>query len=59
MGSYNAASTWSTAMSRRGAGQDAFIDSTRRLTYGELADGVARVAPMLARLGLAREDASP
>src|SRR5205085_9325599 len=34
----------------------AFIDSTRRLAYGERADGVARVAPVLAPLGLARED---
>src|SRR5213083_1297101 len=39
----------------RGA-KTAFIDPSRRLTYGELADGVARVGPMLARLGLARED---
>src|SRR5436853_404542 len=34
----------------------AFIDPARRLTYGELADQVARVGPMLARLGLQRED---
>src|SRR5215211_4832280 len=34
----------------------AFIDPARRMTYGELADGCARVGPMLARLGLARED---
>ena len=34
----------------------AFIDPTRRITYGELADGCARVGPMLARLGLHRED---
>ena len=37
-------------------GKAAFIDPARRLTYGELADAVARVAPMLARLGLQRED---
>ena len=44
-------------MSRRGAAaKTAFIDPARRLTYGELADGCARVAPMLARLGLQRED---
>jgi 4-hydroxybenzoate-CoA ligase len=34
----------------------AFIDPARRITYGELADAVARVGPMLARLGLRRED---
>src|SRR5205085_161292 len=34
----------------------AFIDPARRITYGELADGCARVGPMLARLGLQRED---
>src|SRR3954452_24103321 len=39
----------------RGA-KTAFIDPSRRITYGELADGCARVAPMLARLGLGRED---
>ena len=37
-------------------GKTAFIDPTRRLTYGELADACARVGPMLARLGLQRED---
>src|SRR3954453_11443601 len=39
----------------RGA-KTAFIDPSRRITYGQLADGCARVAPMLAGLGLARED---
>ncbi len=39
----------------RGA-KTAFIDPARRLTYGELRDACARVGPMLARLGLARED---
>src|SRR4051812_1687370 len=34
----------------------AFSDPARRITYGELADRVARVGPMLARLGLQRED---
>ena len=38
------------------AAKTAFIDSVRRLTYGELADSVARVGPMLTRLGLGRED---
>src|ERR1041384_4693712 len=37
-------------------GKPAFIDPARRLTYGELADQVARVGAMLARLGLQRED---
>jgi 4-hydroxybenzoate-CoA ligase len=37
-------------------GKTAFIDPSRRITYGELAEGCARVAPMLARLSLARED---
>src|SRR5262249_11964228 len=31
-------------------------DPSRKLTYGALADGVARVGPMLATLGLQRED---
>src|SRR5438477_11902743 len=39
----------------RGA-KTAFIDPARRLSYGELAEQVARVGPMLARLGLQRED---
>src|SRR6476659_5340351 len=34
----------------------AFSDPTRRMTYAELADSVARVGPMLAKLGLQRED---
>ena len=38
------------------SGKVAFIDSVRRLTYGELAEACARVGPMLARLGLQRED---
>ena len=37
-------------------GKVAFIDPTQKLTYGELADGAARIGPMLARLGLKRED---
>src|SRR6266567_1522338 len=39
----------------RGA-KTAFIDPARRITYAELAEGCARVAPMLASLGLGRED---
>jgi 4-hydroxybenzoate-CoA ligase len=38
------------------AAKIAFIDPSRKLTYGELADGVARAGTMLARLGLGRED---
>src|SRR5438552_18925655 len=37
-------------------GKLAFADPARRITYAELADDVARVGPMLARLGLQRED---
>ena len=38
------------------AAKVAFIDPARRLTYGELATSATRVGPMLARLGLGRED---
>jgi 4-hydroxybenzoate-CoA ligase len=34
----------------------AFSDPARRITYGELAEAVARVGPMLEKLGLQRED---
>jgi 4-hydroxybenzoate-CoA ligase len=34
----------------------AFSDPARRITYVELAESVARVGPMLAKLGLQRED---
>src|SRR5689334_19841664 len=37
-------------------GTTAFSDPARRLTYADLADRVARVGPMLAKLGLQRED---
>jgi len=37
-------------------GKLAFSDPARRITYGELAESVARVGPMLATLGLQRED---
>src|ERR1041385_4848663 len=37
-------------------GRTAFSDPAQRLTYAELADRVARVGPMLAKLGLQRED---
>ena len=39
----------------RGA-KTAFIDPSRRITYGELAEGCVRVAAMLEKLGLGRED---
>src|SRR5581483_4659097 len=38
------------------AAKAAFIEGARTLTYGALADAVARVGPMLERLGLRRED---
>jgi 4-hydroxybenzoate-CoA ligase len=38
------------------AAKTAFVDPARRITYGELAEGAARVGAMLGRLGLARED---
>ncbi len=57
MGSYNAAVDMVDRNVAEGrAAKTAFIDPARRMTYGELADGCARVAPMLARLGLQRED---
>ena len=57
MGRYNAAVDMVDRNVAEGrGGKTAFIDPSRRLTYGELADGVARVGPMLARLGLQRED---
>ena len=57
MESYNAALDMVDRNVAEGRGaKTAFIDSSRRLTYSELADGCARVGPMLARLGLQRED---
>src|SRR5436853_7906343 len=57
MGSYNAAVDMVDRNVAQGrGGKTAFIDPARRLTYGELADACARVGPMLARLGLQRED---
>ncbi|HEY8268919.1 MAG TPA: benzoate-CoA ligase family protein [Xanthobacteraceae bacterium] len=54
---YNAASDFVDANVARGlGGKVAFIDPTRRITYAELADSAARIGPMLARLGLQRED---
>ncbi|HKS64819.1 MAG TPA: AMP-binding protein, partial [Xanthobacteraceae bacterium] len=55
--SYNAASDMVDRNVAQGrAAKVAFIDPTRKLTYGELAEQCARVGPMLARLGLRRED---
>src|SRR5437762_7289664 len=57
MASYNAAVDMVDRNVAEGRAQKtAFIDPARRLTYGELAERVARVGPMLARLGLQRED---
>src|SRR5881227_3696501 len=55
--SYNAAVDMVDRNVAEGRGaKTAFVDPARRLTYGELADSVARVGPMLAKLGLQRED---
>src|SRR2546421_12034697 len=55
--SYNAAVDMVDRNVAEGRGDKAaFIDPARRITYCELADGCARVGPMLARLGLPRED---
>jgi 4-hydroxybenzoate-CoA ligase len=55
--SYNAAVDMVDRNVAQGRGAKvAFIDSVRRLSYGELAEACARVGPMLARLGLRRED---
>src|SRR5436190_7610964 len=57
MGHYNAAVDMVDRNVAEGRGdKTAFIDPARRLTYGELAERVARVGPMLTRLGLQRED---
>ena len=57
MESYNAAVDMVDRNVAEGrGGKTAFIDPARRITYGELADSVARVGPMLAKLGLQRED---
>ena len=38
------------------ADKTAYVDPARNLTYGELSDAVARIGPMLARLGVEPED---
>jgi len=37
-------------------GKTAFVDPSRNLTYGELLDAVARIGPMLARIGIEPEN---
>ena len=55
--SYNAAVDMVDRNVAQGRGANtAFIDPTRRISYAELRDAAARVGPMLARLGLDRED---
>jgi 4-hydroxybenzoate-CoA ligase len=57
MSAYNAAVDMVDRNIREGRGAKlAVADPARRITYAELADDVARVGPMLARLGLQRED---
>ncbi len=57
MSVYNAAVDLVDRNVREGRGTKlAFADPARRITYAELAEDVARVGPMLARLGLQRED---
>ena len=55
--SYNAAADFLDRNVTEGRGDKlAYIDDRRRLTYGELLDAAARVGPMLARLGVEREN---
>src|SRR5665647_2005623 len=37
-------------------GKTVFIDPSRNLTYAELSDAAARIGPVLARLGIEREN---
>lgn len=54
---YNAAVDFVDRNVAEGRGdKTAFIDGARALTYGELRDASARVGPMLARLGVEREN---
>jgi 4-hydroxybenzoate-CoA ligase len=54
---YNAAVDFVDRNVAEGRGdKTAFIDPSRNLTYAELRDAAARVGPMLARLGIERED---
>ena len=54
---YNAAVDFVDRNVAEGRGdKTAFIDPSRNLTYAELQDAVARICPMLARLGIEREN---
>jgi len=54
---YNAAVDFVDRNVAEGRGdKTAFIDPSRNLTYAELQDAVARIGPMLARLGIEREN---
>ncbi|NEV80420.1 AMP-binding protein, partial [Rhodopseudomonas sp. BR0C11] len=54
---YNAAVDFVDRNVAEGRGDKiAFIDSQRSLSYGELRDAVARVGPMLVRLGVEQEN---
>lgn len=53
---YNAAVDFVDRNVAEGRGdKTAFIDPARNLTYGELRDAAARIAPMLARMGIEPE----
>ncbi len=54
---YNAAVDFVDRNVAEGRGdKTAFIDPSRNITYGELLDAVARIGPMLARLGIEPEN---
>jgi 4-hydroxybenzoate-CoA ligase len=54
---YNAAVDFVDRNVSEGRGdKTAFIDRSRNLTYGELREAVARIGPMLARMGIEREN---
>jgi 4-hydroxybenzoate-CoA ligase len=54
---YNAAVDFVDRNVAEGRGdKTAFIDPSRNVTYGELRDAVARIGPMLARMGIDPED---
>ena len=54
---YNAAVDFVDRNVAEGRGDKAaFIDPSRNLTYGELRDAAARIGPMLARLGIEKEN---
>src|SRR6266545_4775238 len=54
---YNAAADFVDRHVHEGrGGKTAFIDPSRNITYAEMLDEAARVGPMLARLGVEREN---